>query len=47
MSGTLAGLYDPSNEVPYFGVTGGIAVILALLMLLIAKPVGRMMRGVR
>ncbi|PJJ65174.1 peptide MFS transporter [Compostimonas suwonensis] len=47
ISGWLAGLYTVLPEVAYFGVLGGIAIVLAVLLLLIVKPVLRLMRGVR
>ncbi|WP_411698146.1 peptide MFS transporter [Conyzicola sp.] len=46
-SGQLAGFYDPQNEVPYFGVIGGIAVVIGTVLVAFARPVLRMMRGVR
>jgi POT family proton-dependent oligopeptide transporter len=46
-SGQLAGLYDPQNEVPYFGVIGGIAVAIGAVLVVFARPVLRLMRGVR
>jgi POT family proton-dependent oligopeptide transporter len=47
MSGTLASYYSPAHEVVYFGVLGAIAVVLGLLLLLITRPVSRLMGGVR
>jgi POT family proton-dependent oligopeptide transporter len=47
LSGSLAGLYNPDDEVPYFGVLGLIAVALGALLLLGTRPVLRLMRGVR
>jgi POT family proton-dependent oligopeptide transporter len=46
-SGQLAGLYDPKNEVPYFGVIGAIAVAIGAVLVVFARPVLRLMRGVR
>ena len=46
-SGQLAGLYDPQNEVPYFGVLGGIAIAIGAVLVAFARPVLRLMRGVR
>jgi POT family proton-dependent oligopeptide transporter len=46
-SGQLAGLYDPQNEVPYFGVIGGIAVAIGAVLVVFTRPVLRPMRGVR
>ncbi|THG32560.1 peptide MFS transporter [Glaciibacter flavus] len=47
LSGQLATLYDTKNEVPYFGILGAIAIAVGVLLLVIAKPVLRLMRGVR
>lgn len=47
LSGALAGFYSAENEVGYFGTLGAVTIAIGLLMLLIAKPVGRAMRGVR
>jgi POT family proton-dependent oligopeptide transporter len=46
-SGQLAGLYDPENEAPYFGVLGGIAIVIGVLLVVASRPVLRLMRGVR
>jgi POT family proton-dependent oligopeptide transporter len=46
-SGELAGFYDPQNEAPYFGVIGTIAVVIGAVLVAFARPVLRMMRGVR
>lgn len=47
IAGWLAGFYDPRNEVPYFTILGAIAVVLGIALLLAAKPVLALMRGVR
>ncbi|KQQ93063.1 MFS transporter [Leifsonia sp. Leaf325] len=47
ISGQLASLYDIDNEVPYFGVLGGIAIVLGAILLAFAKPVLKLMKGVR
>jgi len=46
-SGQLAALYDPNNEVPYFGVIGAIAIAIGAVLVVFARPVLRLMRGVR
>jgi POT family proton-dependent oligopeptide transporter len=46
-SGLLAGVYDPTNEVPYFTTLGLVSVAVGAVLLLIARPVLRLMRGVR
>lgn len=45
-AGALAALYSPQHELAYFGLTGGIAVVLGLAMLAAAPWTRRTMRGV-
>ncbi|MFC0675880.1 peptide MFS transporter [Brachybacterium hainanense] len=47
LSGSLAGFYSPQNEGAYFGALGAVTIGIGLIMLLIAKPVSRGMRGIR
>ena len=47
IAGWLAQFYNPEDEVPYFTILGGIAIVLGLALLASVKPVLRMMRGVR
>ena len=47
LSGALAGFYSAENEVGYFGVLGAVTIAIGVLMLMVATPVGRAMRGVR
>jgi proton-dependent oligopeptide transporter, POT family len=47
LSGTLAGFYSADNEVAYFGILGVVTIGIGGLLLLLAKPIGRRMRGVR
>ncbi len=47
ISGQLAGLYAADAEVGYFGVLGGIAIVLGALLLLCVRPVLKLMKGVR
>ena len=47
ISGELVKFYDPENEVPYFSILGGIAILIGIGLLLSVKPVLRLMRGVR
>lgn len=47
LAGSLAGLYSPNNETAYFGTLGAITIGLGIVMLLIAKPVSKAMRGVK
>ena len=46
ISGWLVGYYDPENEVPYFSILGGIAIVVGIGLLLSIKPVLKLMRGV-
>jgi POT family proton-dependent oligopeptide transporter len=47
VSGVLAAWYATAPERLYFGVLGGIAIVLGLMLALIARPVLRLMGGVR
>ncbi|BDI22445.1 peptide MFS transporter [Herbiconiux sp. L3-i23] len=47
IAGTLAGFYDETNEAPYFGISGAIAIILGVALWLGSRAVLRLMRGVR
>jgi len=47
ISGWLVQFYDPKNEVPYFSILGGIAIVVGIGLLLSVKPVLKLMRGVR
>lgn len=47
ISGELVRFYDPENEVPFFSILGGIAIVVGIGLLLSVKPVLRLMRGVR
>jgi proton-dependent oligopeptide transporter, POT family len=47
MAGVLAGYYDPTDEVPYFGFVGGTAIVLGLALAAASKPITRLMSGVR
>jgi POT family proton-dependent oligopeptide transporter len=47
VSGVLATWYATAPERLYFGVLGGIAIVLGLMPALIARPVLRLMGGVR
>lgn len=46
ISGWLVRFYDESNEVPYFSILGGIAIVVGVGLLLSVKPVLRLMKGV-
>ncbi|WP_395244706.1 peptide MFS transporter [Agromyces sp. MMS24-K17] len=47
ISGRLAEFYDPDNEVVYFGVLGGIAIVLGVALAVGSRGVLRLMSGVR
>lgn len=47
ISGELAKVYDPDNEVPYFLTLGAVAIVIGILLLVSVKPVLKLMRGVR
>ncbi|MGX1933954.1 peptide MFS transporter [Microbacterium resistens] len=47
ISGWLVQFYDPTNEVPYFSILGGIAIVVGLGLWISAKPVLALMKGVR
>lgn len=47
MAGWLAQFYDPEAEGPYFTILGAVAIVMGLALLAGARPVLRLMRGVR
>ncbi|ROQ07731.1 MULTISPECIES: peptide MFS transporter [unclassified Curtobacterium] len=47
VTGVLSQYYDPANEAPYFAVLGLVAVAVGVVLLVLAKPVLRLMRGIR
>ncbi|MBO0852589.1 MAG: MFS transporter, partial [Nocardia sp.] len=46
MSGVLSQFYDPSREVAYFGITGGVTIVIGIIVYLMATQVSRLMNGV-
>jgi proton-dependent oligopeptide transporter, POT family len=46
MSGVLAGYYDASREVAYFGILGAVAVVAGIVVFAIAPWISRQMEGV-
>jgi POT family proton-dependent oligopeptide transporter len=46
MSGVLAKLYSTDHETAYFGVIGGVALVLGGLLALATRPIRRLMSGV-
>ena len=47
MAGVLAEYYSDENQVPYFGILGGIAIATGLVLLAITPPIKKLMGGVR
>ncbi len=47
IAGQLAELYNPADEVPYFATLGLIAAAVGVLLLVVARPVLKLMKGVR
>ena len=47
LSGTLAGFYSAERETAYFGLLGAVAVVLGLALAAAARPISRLMSGVR
>ena len=47
ISGQLAALYTTAPENVYFGVLGGIAILIGVALALAARPIVRLMGGVR
>jgi len=46
MSGVLAKLYSTDHETAYFGVIGGVALVLGGVLALAVRPIRRLMSGV-
>lgn len=46
-AGTLAGYYSSDNEVPYFLMIGVAAIVVALVLVLVRKPILKLMAGVK
>ncbi|NMR28770.1 peptide MFS transporter [Crystallibacter degradans] len=46
LSGVLAGFYDPTDEIPYFGTIGAVAIVMAVALFLAVKPIKSLMSGV-
>ncbi|WP_420367656.1 peptide MFS transporter [Curtobacterium sp. L1-20] len=47
VTGVLSRYYDPKDEAPYFTVLGLVAVAVGIVLLVLVKPVLRLMRGIR
>jgi POT family proton-dependent oligopeptide transporter len=46
LSGKLAGYYDWHDETAYFLVLGLVAVVAGLLLLVVTRPIRKLMAGV-
>ena len=46
MSGVLAKFYSADHESAYFGIIGGVALVLGASLALATGPIRRLMRGV-
>ncbi len=46
-AGSLAGFYNPTNEVPYFSFLGTASIVVGVALLLARKSISRLMEGVR
>ncbi|MBB2992254.1 POT family proton-dependent oligopeptide transporter [Mycolicibacterium iranicum] len=46
MSGVLAGYYEPSREVAYFGILGAVAIVAGVVVFAMAPWISRHMEGV-
>ena len=47
MAGVLAEFYTVQTQVPYFGILGGIAIAVGVVLILITPMVKKLMKGVR
>ncbi|MCU1684981.1 MAG: proton-dependent oligopeptide transporter family [Amycolatopsis sp.] len=47
LSGSLAKHYDPANEVPYFGIIGSVAIVIAIVLAALSPLIRKLMAGVR
>lgn len=46
MSGQLAAFYDPAHEYAYFGINGGVTIVIGLIALALSPWIKRRMEGV-
>jgi proton-dependent oligopeptide transporter, POT family len=46
-AGSLAGLYDPERETPYFLLLGLASIVVGVALLVANRPISRLMSGVR
>jgi len=47
VTGVLSRYYDPADEAPYFAILGLVAVAVGVVLLVLVKPVLKLMRGIR
>ncbi len=47
MAGVLAEFYSDANQVPYFGILGGIAIVVGVALIFFTPMVKKLMSGVR
>ena len=47
LAGILAGYYDPTNEAPYFGFIGVVAIILGVGLAAAVPSLKKLMGGIR
>jgi POT family proton-dependent oligopeptide transporter len=47
VSGSLAKYYDPTDEVPYFGIIGGVAIVVGVVLAVLTPVIRKLMAGVR
>jgi POT family proton-dependent oligopeptide transporter len=46
ISGVLAGFYSPQHEVAYFGISGGVTIVIGLVMVALSPWIRHKMEGV-
>lgn len=47
LNAQIVKLYSPENEMMYFGIIGGIAIVLGIILFLISPFIQKLMKGVR
>jgi POT family proton-dependent oligopeptide transporter len=46
MAGVLAGFYSPQHELPYFGISGAVTIVIGLVVVALSPWIRRKMEGV-
>ena len=46
MAGVLAGFYSPTRELPYFGISGAVTIVVGLVVVALSPWIRRKMEGV-